>query len=125
MVGADEGMAERRFLLTCAMTRYEHCPEWDRAELADDVDRIVQLFRQGVLTRQKPDQSGIRYRRARLCVGARLVLITVGMPLSEPRMHETMWRFPGGSIHDVCSAASSRTFVGFRVARDLRDRQFS
>jgi hypothetical protein len=43
-------MAERRFLLTCAMTRYEHCPEWDRAELADDVDRIVQLFRQGVLT---------------------------------------------------------------------------
>jgi hypothetical protein len=26
----------------------------------------------------------------------RLVLITVGRPLSEPRMRETMWRFPGG-----------------------------
>jgi WD40 repeat protein len=39
-----EPSRENRFLLTCAMTRHEHCPEWDRAELAEDVDRVVKLF---------------------------------------------------------------------------------
>ena len=34
----------RRFLLTCAMTRYQHCADWDRDELAEDVARMVELF---------------------------------------------------------------------------------
>jgi len=34
----------RRFLLTCAMTRYEHCPDWNREELTEDVQRVVQLL---------------------------------------------------------------------------------
>lgn len=33
-----------RFLLTCAMTRYEHCPEWNLPELAEDIDRVAELF---------------------------------------------------------------------------------
>ena len=33
-----------RFLLTCAMTRYDHCAEWDREELRADVARMVGLF---------------------------------------------------------------------------------
>ncbi len=33
-----------RFLLTCAMTRYEHCADWDREELRSDVARVVSLF---------------------------------------------------------------------------------
>ncbi|MES4891781.1 caspase family protein [Streptomyces sp. NPDC096012] len=35
---------ERRLLLTAAVTRYVHCPEWDRPELADDQQRMVDLF---------------------------------------------------------------------------------
>jgi WD40 repeat protein len=34
----------RRFLLTCAMTRYQHCPDWNREELIHDVDRVARLF---------------------------------------------------------------------------------
>lgn len=34
----------RRFLLTCAMTRFEYCEDWNREELADDVQRVVQLL---------------------------------------------------------------------------------
>jgi hypothetical protein len=33
-----------RFLLTCAMTRYEHCRDWDRDELTEDVERVKELF---------------------------------------------------------------------------------
>jgi hypothetical protein len=66
--------------------------------------------------------SDIDVKALRMC---RIRTYYSGRPLSEPRLHETMWRFPGGSIHDVCSAASSRTFAGFRVVRDFRDRQFS
>ncbi|MER5538546.1 caspase family protein [Streptomyces mirabilis] len=34
----------RRLLLTTAVTRYVHNPEWDRPELADDQQRMVDLF---------------------------------------------------------------------------------
>jgi hypothetical protein len=34
----------RRYLLTCAMTHYQHCEEWNREELSEDVHRIVQLL---------------------------------------------------------------------------------
>ena len=40
-MGAPGG---KRFLLTCAMICYEHRPEWNRPELAEDVDRVVELF---------------------------------------------------------------------------------
>ncbi|MGD0068605.1 MAG: caspase family protein, partial [Streptosporangiaceae bacterium] len=33
-----------RFLLTCAITHYERCAEWDREELRGDVARMVALF---------------------------------------------------------------------------------
>lgn len=33
-----------RFLLTCAMTRYEHSPDWNLPELTEDVNRVVELF---------------------------------------------------------------------------------
>ena len=36
--------AGRRFLLTCAMTRYQHCEDWNREELAEDVRRVVRLL---------------------------------------------------------------------------------
>ncbi len=39
-----EAHGGRRFLLTCAMTRYDHCAEWDREELHADVARMVGLF---------------------------------------------------------------------------------
>jgi Caspase domain len=39
-----EGCGGNRFLLTCAMTRYKHCAEWDREELREDVARMVRLF---------------------------------------------------------------------------------
>jgi WD40 repeat protein len=39
-----EARGGTRFLLTCAMTRYEHCAEWDREELREDVARIKALF---------------------------------------------------------------------------------
>lgn len=34
----------RRLLLTTAVTRYARNPEWDRPELADDVQRMAELF---------------------------------------------------------------------------------
>lgn len=34
----------RRLLLATAVTRYVHTPEWDRPELADDQQRMVNLF---------------------------------------------------------------------------------
>ena len=39
-----EARAGHRFLLTCAMTRYDHCAEWDREELRADIARVVGLF---------------------------------------------------------------------------------
>ena len=36
--------AGRRYLLTCAMTHYQHCAEWNREELSEDVRRVVQLL---------------------------------------------------------------------------------
>ena len=36
--------AGRRYLLTCAITRYQHCEEWNREELSEDVHRVVQLL---------------------------------------------------------------------------------
>ena len=38
------GAAGGRYLLTCAMRRYEHSPEWDREELRADVQRVVALL---------------------------------------------------------------------------------
>ena len=43
-LGLMEARVGNRFLLTCAMTRYEHCAEWDREELREDVARMVGLF---------------------------------------------------------------------------------
>ena len=48
-VGGSEVALERRFLLTCAMTRYKHCQDWDREELTDDVQRVVELLCGGFL----------------------------------------------------------------------------
>jgi len=39
-----EAPGGNRYLLTAAMTRYDHCAEWDREELRADVARIVGLF---------------------------------------------------------------------------------
>ena len=39
-----EAPGGRRFLLTCAMTRYDHCAEWDREELRADIARMAGLF---------------------------------------------------------------------------------
>ena len=39
-----EAPGGNRFLLTCAMTRYDHCAEWDREELREDVARMAGLF---------------------------------------------------------------------------------
>jgi uncharacterized caspase-like protein len=36
--------AGRRLLLTCAISQYQHCPDWNRKELTHDVGRIVRLF---------------------------------------------------------------------------------
>ena len=46
MVGAlhRAGAAERRFLLTCALAENDHHPDFNRPELADDVQRISELF---------------------------------------------------------------------------------
>ncbi len=33
-----------RYLLTCALRWYDNAPEWDRPELSEDVDRIVELL---------------------------------------------------------------------------------
>ncbi|MGH4016531.1 MAG: caspase family protein, partial [Pseudonocardiaceae bacterium] len=45
MTGASGSeVAGHRFLLTCAMTRYQYCADWNRDELAEDVDRLVQLL---------------------------------------------------------------------------------
>ncbi|MGH3801414.1 MAG: caspase family protein, partial [Pseudonocardiaceae bacterium] len=47
--GSVAGVSEsevvgHRFLLTCAMIRYQHCADWNRDELAEDVDRLAQLL---------------------------------------------------------------------------------
>ena len=37
-------IAGRRFLLTCAMTHYKHCEDWNREELIEDVERVKRLL---------------------------------------------------------------------------------
>jgi hypothetical protein len=44
-IGGESQAAGRRYLLTCAMTHYQHSEEWNREELSDDVNRMVQLLR--------------------------------------------------------------------------------